>query len=292
MLKAAYCGRRSWAISAPCSLVQSILPHRRMDWWADERISVRRYEWTGDHGPAFCAAETTAFYAVLAGELEISFGPATQHVRTTEGEACFVLARTPHVYRVAAGTRFVAVDFAAGDGSGAMHAPLSRREGRAFADAFESPDPARLAAAHAAALGVSSRASRLALSPAHDTARMLTVKHALERGLAEPILLGDVARTFRLAPAVLSRAFRANFGGTPSEYVRLLRMERFLRSLRRARSEAALTRAAFDAGFGDYPTFCRMTSRWFGAPPSRLVVGETSNAPKPRAVRMEHTLPE
>ncbi len=266
---------------ASFSLVRSVLPHRHMDWWADDRHSVRLYGWTRDLGLGFCAAESTALYAVLTGMLEVVFGPTRQVVRATPGESCFVLGRTPYLYRVRPGTRFVAVDLPALDGPGVLRAAWSPAEGPVFARAWESPAPGSLVAANAAAERLLSRARRFDLSPAHSTARMLVVKRRLEEGLADPIVLGDLARAFRLDPCCLSRAFRASFGGTPSHYVRLLRMERFLRALRRARSEAALTRAALAAGFGDYPTLCRMTSRWFGAPPSRLLVDGRSRAPKP-----------
>jgi len=251
------------------ALVRSSSPHRRMEWWADDAVSVRVYEWTAAREGAFCAAETTAFYAILEGELEVTFGPSLQRVRAVEGEACLVVGGTPHVYRVAAGSRFVAADFAERSEPGVRQAALSADEGRAFVRAFETRAPEALGAAFSTALEVASRARSVALVPTHSTRRLLEVRRRLDAGLSGPLSLGEVARDFRMHPEYLSRAFRANFGGTPTEYVRLIRMERFLRSLRGATS---MTQAAAAAGFGDYPTLCRLTAAWFGAPPSRLVV--------------------
>jgi AraC family transcriptional regulator len=85
--------------------------------------------------------------------------------------------------------------------------------------------------------------------------------HRLER-----LKLGDVARAVGVHPSRLAHGFRAQYGQTPGEYVRELRLEWAAEQLRQ--DDATLADIAIRAGFYDQSHFSRMFRQQFGVPPA------------------------
>jgi len=255
-------------------------------WLADDRASVRAYEIIETKSdPGFCVStRSSELTFVLEGELEISVGPARRSVVARAGEGLLVLRGTPHVSRVARGTRFVIVDLpavpSADLGVVALgQAAIPRAVERRLPQLWDQSATAPVHELEAPVFELVSRAIPGGVVPidgAHATARMLAVKQHLEASYAGPVDLDGVARRFGLDRFYLVRAYTKNFGLSPMAYVQSLRLEHFVWSLMAAEDPAhanpgGLVALAGDAGYGDYSTFCRRIRGRFGRAPSELV---------------------
>jgi AraC family transcriptional regulator, positive regulator of tynA and feaB len=72
----------------------------------------------------------------------------------------------------------------------------------------------------------------------------------------------------------------AEMGTTPSSYIRSRRLDHAAQLLTRTRRDAAITAIAFDSGFNDLSTFCRVFRRKFGIAPGDYRA-EARHAPEP-----------
>jgi AraC-like DNA-binding protein len=185
--------------------------------------------------------------------------------------------------------RLTGVDVGGAAAAGA--APARGR--RLFASSFV-PDAAlaaRLAAAHAAlvalprgdalhaetllaeALGALFRrhacATATRLGDRGDAARAVRAARALlHEAYAEPLSLAALAGAAQLAPARLSRVFRAEVGLPPHAYLELVRVEEAKRRLRRGDPIADV---AFATGFSDQSHLTRRFRRVVGVTPGVYV---------------------
>jgi AraC family transcriptional activator of tynA and feaB len=72
----------------------------------------------------------------------------------------------------------------------------------------------------------------------------------------------------------------AEMGTTPSSYIRSRRLDHAAQLLTQTRRDAAITAIAFDSGFNDLSTFCRVFRRKFGLAPGDYRA-EARHAPEP-----------
>jgi AraC-like DNA-binding protein len=70
----------------------------------------------------------------------------------------------------------------------------------------------------------------------------------------------------------------AEMGATPSSYIQSLRLHHAAQLLVRRRRDAAIAAVAFDSGFNDLSTFCRVFRRKFGVAPRDYRAGARHEA--------------
>jgi len=128
----------------------------------------------------------------------------------------------------------------------------------------ELMDEAMRALTGAASAGPDPRGARLARR--RETVE--AAKLALNRSLAAPPSLVDLARSLDCSPFHLSRIFRAATGLGLRHYVSRLRAR--LAAERLARGARDLTDLALELGFWDHSHFTNAFRREWGVPPSRL----------------------
>ncbi|MGA0603455.1 helix-turn-helix transcriptional regulator [Caulobacter sp. KR2-114] len=92
------------------------------------------------------------------------------------------------------------------------------------------------------------------------------VSARIERDLALPLRLSDVAAEARLSPSYFSRAFRISFGSPFSDYLIARRIEQAQVLL--LTSDEPISRIALACGLADQSHLTRLFSRRIGAPPS------------------------
>jgi AraC-like DNA-binding protein len=247
-------------------------------WRAAPGLWCAEFRWTQAREGLFASSRGTMVGFVLEGRVEKAFGPRQQSFVLRSGDGLRISPRAAYRYRADAGTRLLVLDVAAGgrdeawlariDGAtvGARTAGLLAKLARGGGEA----DVRRLADE---AGRVSARGMPLELS--HNTARLLAVKGALDEGFREPMAIGALAARFRLEPSYLSRHFARTFGVAPQGYVQHLRHEHFLRRLLEGRG--LLHQVAAEAGYGDYPSFCRLARQRYGVAPHQLL--EDQNDP-------------
>ncbi len=102
---------------------------------------------------------------------------------------------------------------------------------------------------------------------AHVPRWLRLARELLRDRFNEPLRLGEIAAEVGVHPSQLARAFRREFGSTPSAYVRRRRVEWARREL--LRSERSLAEIALDAGFADQSHFTRVFTRIQGVSPLR-----------------------
>lgn len=95
----------------------------------------------------------------------------------------------------------------------------------------------------------------------------------IERHLAEPISLEDLARYARMSPRSIQVGFREDLDTTPSAYIRDLRLERVRQTLMAALPEDGVnvTDAAQRWGFTHLGNFSGLYRRRFGETPSQTL---------------------
>ena len=86
--------------------------------------------------------------------------------------------------------------------------------------------------------------------------------HLLEANLTAPRIAGDLGISARSVQIIF-----AGMGTTPSAYIQSKRLDHAAHQLAQARREAPITEVAFDSGFNDLSTFCRLFRRKFGVTP-------------------------
>jgi AraC family transcriptional regulator len=89
---------------------------------------------------------------------------------------------------------------------------------------------------------------------------------AFEAEFTTPIRVADVAALVGVHPVYLARAFRAYFGYSPSELVRLRRLEHAARALRE--TTRSVSQIALDSGFASPSHFSTGFARHMGLTPS------------------------
>ncbi len=94
-------------------------------------------------------------------------------------------------------------------------------------------------------------------------ARVQRVQDFVERNLAEPLSLAELARVAHFSPFHFHRIFTALVGETPSAYVRRLRLEKAATMLRHHEGHS-VTEIAFDCGWQEVSSFSRAFRRHFG----------------------------
>ena len=92
------------------------------------------------------------------------------------------------------------------------------------------------------------------------------VKEFIERHLAEPIMLDDLARIAKLSTSYFSTAFKASFGTSPHSYILEQRVEHAKH--RMINTEAPLSEIALDCGLADQAHLSRLFRRATGSTPS------------------------
>jgi AraC family transcriptional regulator len=92
------------------------------------------------------------------------------------------------------------------------------------------------------------------------------VRGYIDRHIADPIEVRQLAALAKLSPGHFSRAFAVSTGVTPHSYVIGERMKRAVALLGTPESLAEI---AFQCGFSDQSHFSRLFRREFGTPPSR-----------------------
>lgn len=97
------------------------------------------------------------------------------------------------------------------------------------------------------------------MAPEHRAA------HILATHLASPPPIVDLARMCRTSRATLARRFRATFGITMREYLRLRRLEAAHRLLER--EGVSVTDAAYAVGYESLPSFSRAFHEHYGKSP-------------------------
>lgn len=113
-------------------------------------------------------------------------------------------------------------------------------------------------------LAVASRGSTRALD--QPTAWVRRVHDLLHDRFREPRMsLDELAAEAGVHPVHLARAFRANYGVSPGEYLRQLRVDWAAMELRT--TERPIAEIALDAGFADQSHFTRVFRKAHGTPP-------------------------
>jgi AraC-like DNA-binding protein len=86
--------------------------------------------------------------------------------------------------------------------------------------------------------------------------------HFLESTLAPRRIADELGVSTRCVQIIF-----AEMGTTPSAYIQMRRLDHAAEQLAYARRDAAITAIAYDSGFNDLSTFCRVFRRRFGVPP-------------------------
>lgn len=101
--------------------------------------------------------------------------------------------------------------------------------------------------------------------PAHLSAQMCMAVKYLQQHFYEPIGLNDAAEQAGLSPAYFSTVFKQEMGIGFSAYLLSLRLERVCARLRATAQTSK--QISEDAGFSDYPYFCRVFKKNLGVGP-------------------------
>lgn len=103
-------------------------------------------------------------------------------------------------------------------------------------------------------------------SPNSRSGRFRDVIDFIESRLEDEIRLADLASMAHLSPAHFARAFKAEYGTAPYQYVVDRRIERAKALLRSNEDTISLTASV--VGFTTHSRFCEMFSRAVGLTPS------------------------
>ena len=245
--------------------------HGRTRWYGAPGLWCGLYERGRSADGVYASARGGMVTFVLDGGMDVAFGAHRHTFALREGAGLLISPRTPFRYQMRPGTRLLVLDVPAVEGPGPALSPvpaalLPARIAGLLAKLPAEPRERQLREVAGEARSLGPRFVPMAHD--HSTARLLQVKAHLDRRFQEPIRLADVAAKFRLEPCYLSRSFAKCVGVAPQPYLRHLRYEHFLRGLLAGRG--SLLQIAHDAGFTDYPTFCRLTRRRFGVAPTGL----------------------
>jgi len=132
------------------------------------------------------------------------------------------------------------------------------------------PDDLSTLVVEGTALALLARAARLYRRHQHHARGPRWLQHAVDYLRArqfDRINLGEVAASVGVHPSRLAHEFRARFGTTPGEYVRVLRLEWAAGRLRE--KDSTIAEVAIRAGFYDQSHFSRTFRRHFGLSPGQ-----------------------
>ena len=90
----------------------------------------------------------------------------------------------------------------------------------------------------------------------------------MERSAAEDVHLADIARVAELTPFHFLRVFKQEIGVTPYRFLVRARIRRAVERL--TLTDEAITRIAYDVGFGDLSNFVHTFRRELGCTPSQF----------------------
>lgn len=93
------------------------------------------------------------------------------------------------------------------------------------------------------------------------------MRERLEALPLEQPTAAELAKSARVDPGELARAFRAHYGEGLGDYARRLRLE--WAAVQLARTDTALARLAAEAGFADQSHFTRAFKRRYGLAPGQ-----------------------
>jgi AraC-like DNA-binding protein len=248
-------------------------PHGEVSWSSLCGRWFGAWERREAYAGLYASSRQSMIAFLLDGEVDIELGPRRLGLGLRAGDALLIQRRTPFRYRMAAGTRLVVTELAGVHDEGlGLHRLPARRLPRGMSNLYARAWDDRAAMQRLGERGHEARALEarvLPFEPVHNSARILGVKRHLDMRYQEPLRLREVARAFGMDRFYLSREFAKTVGFAPMAYLQALRREHFLRALV-ADDRSSLTRLALDAGFGDYPTFCRRMRRELGVTPSAL----------------------
>jgi AraC-like DNA-binding protein len=108
--------------------------------------------------------------------------------------------------------------------------------------------------------------------------RMLRARDAIDRGYAEALDVGALARIAIVSEAHFIRQFKATFGETPHRYLQRRRIERAMALLRG--TDGSISEVCLAVGFTSFATFSRTFREVVGASPSAF---RASRGPLPPA---------
>jgi len=105
--------------------------------------------------------------------------------------------------------------------------------------------------------------------PTRDAPKWLVLaREILEAEFRHGITIRELSREAGVHPVHLARAFRAQYGCSPSDYLRALRIDWTREALRQ--SDASLSAIAMEAGFADQSHLTREFRRRVGMTPARF----------------------
>jgi AraC family transcriptional regulator len=177
-----------------------------------------------------------------------------------DGAECLLIEVPESRLRVMPGTVFTGVLHVA---SGAVAALV-----QALATEVRSADALSPVAIEGLVLELLAQIGRQAEPQMHGGPSWLPgVLDMLRSRFREPLIMSDLASDAGIDPSHLARVFRCHEGVTPSEYLRLQRVE--WARWRLLRSSDSLASIALDAGFADQSHFTRSFRRVLGVSPGR-----------------------
>ena len=107
-----------------------------------------------------------------------------------------------------------------------------------------------------------SREEQLGAQPPVERARQL-----IDARFLEPVNLAEIAKSVSLSPAALTQAFRRRYHGSPSDYLRSLRLAEVRRML--VTTTNPLCQIATSCGFVDQSHMTRLFTRKYAVTPAR-----------------------
>lgn len=106
-------------------------------------------------------------------------------------------------------------------------------------------------------------------APNPDETFLQKLIHTVQERIDDPELgVNDLCRAARLSNTQVNRKLKALMGKTPSQFIRLIRLQRAVELLER--SELNVSEIAYGVGFSDPNYFSRAFSEEFGYPPSTI----------------------
>ncbi len=267
---------------------QSFMTRVRMLNWASNEGRTRWLQrgpaWVGAYESwrlrqgAYVSSRGSMMVWSLDGEVTAVIGPRRQRVELRAGDGLLVKSRTPFLFEMRSARMLITETDVPANSIGLRHVPSRElpKEVREWTRECWASPAELLRASEMANRSSNAPGTEIPFPSIHNTARMLAIKEHLDALYTEPIRLERVARSFKLDPFYLSRAFSQTTGIAPKAFVQSLRFEHFLRQLL-AHPERSLTSLAFEAGVPDYSAFSRWLKQRIGASPSELVREESND---------------
>ena len=106
-----------------------------------------------------------------------------------------------------------------------------------------------------------------------DLERLAPILQCIEQCYAEPLSVGQLAKTLCLSPDRLGHLFREGVGQSPLQYINEIRLRKAMSLL--TTGEYTVTEVALAVGFSDYNHFGRLFRRRYGCTPNQARKGKT-----------------